>query len=47
MQTAFRNYDCEEFVNYILNNSCLTHYKLIGEAEDGRKLYKLWRNRRS
>ena len=44
MQTAYRNYDCKGFVDYILDNSCLTHYKLIGQAEDSRKLYKLWRN---
>ena len=44
MQTAYRNYDCQGFINYILDNSCLTHYKLIGHAEDSRKLYKLWRN---
>ena len=42
MQSAFRNYSCEEFVNFIIQNSCLKHYKLIGSAEDGRKLYKLW-----
>ena len=42
MQSAFRNYSCEEFVNFIIQNSCLEHYKLIGSAEDGRKLYKLW-----
>ena len=42
MQSAFRNYSCEEFINFIVQNSCLEHYKLIGCAEDGRKLYKLW-----
>jgi len=42
MQSAFRNYSCEEFINFITQNSCLEHYKLIGSAEDGRKLYKLW-----
>ena len=42
MQSAFRNYSCEEFVHFIVQNSCLEHYKLIGSAEDGRKLYKLW-----
>jgi len=42
MQSAFRNYSCEEFVDFIIQNSCLQHYKLIGSAEDGRKLYKLW-----
>jgi len=42
MQSAFRNYSCEEFVQFIIKNSCLNHYKPIGSAEDGRKLYKLW-----
>ena len=42
MQTAFRNYSCEEFVQFIIKNSCLNHYKPIGSAEDGRELYKLW-----
>ena len=42
MQSAFRNYSCEEFVQFIIKNSCLNHYKPIGSAEDGRKLHKLW-----
>jgi hypothetical protein len=42
MQHAFRNYSCKEFVQFIIKNSCLKHYRPIGSAEDGRKLYKLW-----
>ena len=42
MQSAFRNYSCEEFVHFVVQNSCLENYKPIGSAEDGRKLYKLW-----
>lgn len=42
MQSAFRNYSCEEFVQFIIKNSCLNNYKPVGTAEDGRKLYKLW-----
>jgi len=39
---AYRNFQSEEFLKYIINNSCLTHYKEIGE-ELGRKIYKLWK----
>jgi hypothetical protein len=42
MQNAFRNFTGNEFVEFIINNSCLTYYKGIGFAEDGRKLYKIW-----
>lgn len=42
MQTAFRNFDSDEFVEFIIKNSCLRYSKQIGLAEDGRKLYKIW-----
>jgi len=42
MQNAFRNFNNKEFVEFIINNSCLNHFKQIGFAEDGRRLYKIW-----
>lgn len=42
MQTAFRNFSGDEFVKFIIKNSCLSNYKQIGLAEGGRKLYKIW-----
>ena len=42
MQNAFRNFNSNEFVAFIIKNSCLKCYKQIGLAEDGRKLYKIW-----
>ncbi len=39
---AYRNYNKEDFVSFILENSCLKYSMEIGE-ENGRKLYKLWR----
>lgn len=42
MQTAFRNFNSKEFVEFIISNSALKHYKKIGEAEDRRELYKIW-----
>ncbi len=41
MKNAYRNYVPEEFLNFIIKNSCLNHYTLIGTAEDGRSIYKL------
>jgi len=43
MQTAFRNFDSDEFVEFIIKNSCLKYSKQIGLVEDGRKLYKIWK----
>ena len=43
MEGAFVNFHPEEFVGFILENSCLNSYKLIGKCEEGRAVYKLWR----
>ncbi|MBM3156038.1 MAG: hypothetical protein FJ004_01980 [Chloroflexi bacterium] len=43
MAGAFVNFTPEQFVQFILENSRLTEYKLIGHCEGGRPLYKLWR----
>lgn len=43
MVGAYKNFEPNEFVEYILNNSCLNNYQEIGE-ENGRKIYRLWRN---
>lgn len=43
MRGAFLNFPPEEFVGFILSNSCFNNYKLLGKCEDGRPLYKLWR----
>jgi len=43
MRGAFITFSTEEFVDFILNNSCLNEQKVVGKCEDGRLLYKLWR----
>lgn len=42
MINAYRNFNNQDFINFILENSCLNYSKEIGE-ENGRKIYKLWR----
>jgi hypothetical protein len=42
MGSAYRNYSNEEFVRFITQNSNLKNAQLIGEGEDGRKIYKLY-----
>ena len=42
MKRAFKNFNCEEFVEFILEHSCLTKSKLIGYAESKRPVYKLY-----
>ena len=42
MERAYRNYNHSEFVNFILEHSGLKKVKLIGKAEDGRPIYKLY-----
>lgn len=37
----YRNYNEIDFVNFILENTNLNKYNLIGTAEDGRKIFKL------
>ena len=42
MQGAYKNFEHDEFVQFILANSCLNSAEIIGKAEDGRVIYKLW-----
>lgn len=42
MQTAYRNYNNEGFLKFIVANSNFKNYVAIGTAEDGRKLFKIW-----
>ena len=41
MKGAFRNFDCGEFVDFILKNSKLNEATYIGETQDGRPIYRL------
>jgi hypothetical protein len=41
MQGAYRHYTAEEFVDFILENSCLKEAGVIGRTKDGRQLYEL------
>ncbi len=41
MKTAYRNYSPTEFAQFIIDNSCLTAYKEIGDFE-GRKLFHIY-----
>lgn len=41
MDGAYRNYEPDEFVQFLLRHSSLTHADLIGKAEDERPIYKL------
>jgi hypothetical protein len=43
MRGSFRNYQPDEFVRFILSESCLTSSRLLGESRDGRRLYMLWK----
>jgi len=38
------NYKPEEFVEYIINNSCLNHYKFLGESSRKRKIFLISRH---
>jgi len=38
---GYRNYSSDEFINFIIENSCLNNAIVIGKTEDGRALYKL------
>ena len=38
---AYIDYSEDDFVNYIINNSCLNDYKLLGRTTRGRNLYRL------
>lgn len=41
MDGAFKNFDCDEFTEFILEHSCLTTSKMIGNDEHERPIYKL------
>jgi hypothetical protein len=43
MKNAYRNYEPDEFVSFILKHSCLNRSSLIGTADDERSIYKLWK----
>ena len=41
MKNAYINYNEPDFINYVLENSCLNKYKLLGKLQNGRSLYFL------
>ena len=43
MAGSYVDFDNEQFVNFIFENSCLSKANRIGQAEDGRVLYRLQR----
>jgi hypothetical protein len=45
MQNAYLNYDNKQFVEFIINHSCLNEYELINKKSDGanRPIYKLYK----
>lgn len=43
MQGAYRNYNPQDFVQLILDHSCLTQARRVGKSEDNRDLYLLTR----
>jgi 2-polyprenyl-3-methyl-5-hydroxy-6-metoxy-1,4-benzoquinol methylase len=42
----YKNYSEEEFIQFILKNSNLNESQYIGTAQDGRKIYKLFRSKK-
>ncbi len=40
-KNRYREYTPEQFVDFVIKNSCLNKAEFIGKAEDGRSLYKL------
>jgi len=42
MESAYENHSNKEFVKLIIQNSNLKNAQFIGEAEGGRKIYKLY-----
>jgi hypothetical protein len=40
---AYRNYECDEFANFVSKHSSLTHCALLGKDTDGRPIYKLYK----
>ncbi len=43
MTGAYRNYEPDEFVQFVLKHTRFNHSELIGKAEDERPIYKLWK----
>lgn len=43
MTEAYRNYEPDEFVQFVSKHSGFKHSELIGKAEDKRPIYKLWK----
>ena len=43
MRGAYQNLTCDEFVDFVLENSCLNEATCIGETENGRPVYRLRR----
>ena len=43
MQKAYKNYDEEEFLSFIMAKVRLSKATLLGKDDDGRKLYKIER----
>jgi len=43
MENAYRNFDGDTFVKFIVENSVLDKYKLIGEIADKRNLYYIYK----
>lgn len=44
MEGAYRNYTPEEFVGFVAEHARLPHWENLGKANDGRTLFKLWRD---
>lgn len=42
MKGAYRNYTPDEFVEFVVQVSTLTNAELVGEAKDGRRIYRLY-----
>ena len=38
---TYKKFTPKQFVNFIIENSCLSSAKLIGQTKNGRKLYRL------
>ena len=41
MKGVYRNFACDEFIDFILENSSLNEATCIGETENGRPMYRL------
>jgi len=46
LKGGYRNYDPDDFVDFILKNSCLTESQMIGMTKDKRPLYKIFNKNR-